>query len=243
MTDWTDWETVERIPRLGANQVQVIAVPLDLAPQTIKHLQRSLSTVELIRANRFVFPEHRRRFVACRGILRYFLGLHLGREPASVNLRIEEHGKPQLAELEKSPIRFNLTHSKELAVFAFALSLEVGIDIEEVSQDRNVDEIAVRYFSGRENSELAAVLPQDRLHAFYRCWTRKEAYLKARGDGLAVPLDSFAVTLLPDDPPALFTLDSARWTISSISPSADFVGAVVCEGTNPNLITMAYRPA
>jgi len=243
MTQWTDWETVTLIPKLGVNRVDVIAVSLDLERPSLERLEKLLSTDELSRADRFVYPEHRRRFVACRGVLRSFLGSHLDLDPASINLQTEKHGKPRLADRGYLDIRFNLTHSRELAVFAFALSLEVGIDIEEIRQDRNLEEIAARYFSRRERSELAAVSPGDRVHAFFRCWTRKEAYLKARGDGLSVPLDSFDVTVLPEATPALFAQDSGRWTIRTIVPEAGFVGAAVYEGANPAVRTITYLPA
>jgi len=242
MTQWTDWETVTLIPELGVNRVDVIAVSLNLERQSLERLEKLLSTDESSRADRFVYAEHRRRFVACRGVLRSFLGLHLDQDPASINLQTGKHGKPRLADSKSLDIRFNLTHSKELAVFAFALSLEVGVDIEEIRQDRNFDEIAARFFSPRERSELAAVSPDDRVHAFFRCWTRKEAYLKARGDGLSVPLDSFDVAVLSDAPPVLIAQDSSRWTMRSISPEADFVGAVVYEGADPAVRTMTYRP-
>lgn len=243
MTHWTDWETVTLIPKLDANRVDVVAVSLDFEPQSLERLERLLSSDELSRANRFVYAEHRRRFVACRGVLRSFLGSHLDLDPASINLKTEKHGKPRLADPGSLDIRFNLTHSRELAVFAFALSREVGIDIEEIRQDRDIDEIAARYFSRRERSELAAVSPRDGVHAFFRCWTRKEAYLKARGDGLSVPLDSFDVTVLRDAPLVLFAQDASRWTMRSIVPEADFVGAVVYEGADPAVRTMTYHPA
>src|SRR5438477_5068656 len=118
MTGPIDWETVAQIPALDANQVDLIAFRLDLEPEILENFRKSLSPDEDVRAGRFVFKEHRTRFVACRGALRSLLGSYLSCDPAAVSLRVGDHGKLRLANPGSLDIRFNLTHSEELAVFA-----------------------------------------------------------------------------------------------------------------------------
>ena len=148
------------------------------------------------------------------------------------SLRIEEgpQGKPFLADgLHPSELKFNLSHSHGLAVFAVARQREIGIDVEKIRDDFASREIAQRYFSPQEIAELDALpLP---LHAlgFFQCWTRKEAYVKARGDGLQTPLDSFSVTLTPGQLPELTSCDSPCWSIYSFQPFPEFAAAVVAE--------------
>jgi 4'-phosphopantetheinyl transferase len=242
MTGPIDWETAAQIPELDANQVDLIAVRLDLASEILERFRKTLSPNENVRAARFVFKEHQTRFVACRGALRSLLGWYLSCNPAAVSLRAGDHGKLRLADPGLVDIRFNLTHSEELAVFAFALSREVGVDLERIQENRNFDEIAERSFSQQERLDLSTVPLDDRVAAFFRCWTRKEAYLKARGEGLSVRLSSFDVSVLREDFPKLTAEDSARWTLRTIMPTDDFVGAVAFEGRNLNVRLRWYRP-
>ena len=223
------WPKLTSIPPLLPQQVCVLAVPLEIESVDLNSFKSLLSVDELRRADRFVFPTDRAKFVLCRGILRRLLGFYLSTNDAAVDLSIGDHGKLHLGDQVRIDIRFNLTHSKDLAVFAFAVGLELGVDIESVDRARATEEVAHRNFSPKERSDLALVPPAQRIEAFYRCWTRKEAYLKARGDGLSVDLASFDVSVFDESNPRLLARDSARWEMRSLNPVDGYLGAVVFE--------------
>ena len=125
---------------------------------------------------------------------------------------------------------FNLSHSHGLAVYAFALGREVGIDLEPIRPDFVSDDIAGRYFSTQELNELRALSPESGLEGFFLCWTSKEAYVKARGEGLQIPLESFSVSLTPGQREVLESADSSRWGLHSFQPAPRYVAAIVGEG-------------
>jgi 4'-phosphopantetheinyl transferase len=163
-------------------------------------------------------------------MLRRLLGGFLGLEPERVELRYGPHGKPCVEGL-----RFNLAHSHELALYAFSRGRELGVDLERIRPLRDAAAIAERYFSAEENAVLRSLPEIQRHEAFFRCWTRKEAYLKALGDGLARPLDSFDVTLAPGEPARLLRVqgapdEAARWSLLHLDPAPGFVGALAAEG-------------
>ena len=201
--------------------------------------ERFLAPDELQRAGRLIDPQARSRFIAGRGFLRETLAGCLGEEPARLRLAAGEFGKPCLAEAEKSPgICFNLSHAGDYCLLAVAVNRSVGIDLELVRDGLPFREMARRYFSERERAELFS-LPEDyQLAAFYRCWTRKEAYLKGCGTGFSQPCDSFDVSLLPGAPPALLRhrtapSEPARWRIVDIPVPAGYSAALATEGEAP----------
>src|SRR5271168_4108221 len=154
------------------------------------------------RTTRYYFAPDRVRYSVCHANMRRILGSYLHRAPESLVFRDGEGGKPELAlEVSDAPLRFTLSHSRTTALLAVAVATEVGVDIEDI---RPVDrQLAQRYFSAAEFASMAALTGQDWLNAFYRCWTRKEAILKVEGVGLRIPLDSFDVSVLADEPAAL----------------------------------------
>jgi 4'-phosphopantetheinyl transferase len=155
--------------------------------------------------------------------------------PESVELVYGPRGKPALAQhLAHSGWRFNVSHSGELAVYAFARRREIGIDLEAVRTLRDSDSIAARFFSRQENSAYGALPPRDKDVGFFNCWTRKEAFIKAVGDGLYHPLDRFDVSLAPGEPARILRVEGTPgvkcgWRMESFLPAAGFVGAVVTE--------------
>jgi 4'-phosphopantetheinyl transferase len=164
--------------------------------------------------------------------LRLLLGRYLRQPAASIAIRKGSHDKPYLsAEAGEQPLRFNVSHSHGLALFAFALQREVGIDLEKLRPDFASEDVAERFFSAREREELRSIPADLRTEGFFLCWTRKEAYVKAHGDGLHIPLDSFDVTLTPGQPAELRSADSARWTLRSFSPAPEYAAAAVAEGS------------
>jgi 4'-phosphopantetheinyl transferase len=159
-----------------------------------------------------------------------------------VALETLPQGKLILAATARIPsLRFNLSHSNEFALFAFCLEHEVGIDIEKIKPQVAFEGIEARYFSPQERAELEA-LPLDlRSEGFFLCWTRKEAYVKARGEGLKVPLESFSVSLTPGKPAVLRSSDEERWRLYSLDPTAGFVGALAAEGHEHRLHLWDWR--
>ena len=215
---------------LPENELHVWRANLNLAPEVLERLALTLANDEKARAARFHFARDRDHFTACRGILRELLGAYLRHSPASIEFSYGEFGKPAHRAQDSHPaIRFNLSHSSGLAVLAFARSCEIGIDLEPISGEFAGEEIARRYFSAPEVAELIALPAETRPEGFSLCWTRKEAYVKARGMGLHIPLDSFSVSLTPNQPELLESEDSERWRLRSFKPAPGFAAAIVHE--------------
>ena len=194
-----------------------------------------LSDAERRRASRFAFDGDRRRFVLARARLRELLGVRLGVRPESVELAYGACGKPALARrFADSGLRFNLSHRDDVAVYGFSGEGEIGIDVEAVRVIDDADRIAARVFSRCENEAYQALDRPDRPLGFFNCWTRKEAFVKAMGDGLSHPLGGFDVSLAPGDPAKILRVDETPgdecgWRMESFSPASGFVAAVVSE--------------
>jgi 4'-phosphopantetheinyl transferase len=229
--------------RLLLTNAEVQVWRADLRPDdgTLLRLEGVLSADERERAARFVFPEHRQRYVVARGILRHLLGRYLSVPPAGLAFAYGPKDKPSLA-IPAPPLTFNVSHSHSVAVFAISSGRELGVDIESIRPDFATIEIAERYFSPGEISELQSLPPDARARGFFLCWTRKEAYVKARGEGLGIPLHSFDVTLTPEMPAVLRSSDSGRWTLRSFQPGPTFAGAIVGEGQGWELRLWDWTP-
>ena len=202
---------------------------LDVEPQERTQLCSYLSKDEVSRAERFVFPRDRDHFMVARGRLRELLGKYLHCPPNAVQFKTGRYGKLSLLD-DRDELRFNLSHSHGLALYAFCIGRELGIDSEKIRTEFAGEGIAQRYFSAAEQRDLAEVPKELRDTAFFLCWTRKEAYVKAHGEGLQIALDSFDVSLKPGEPEMLRSADSDRWSMRSFTPAPDFVAAVVAEG-------------
>jgi 4'-phosphopantetheinyl transferase len=193
----------------------------------------TLSEDEQRRAHRFHFAEDRRRFTVARGVLRALLARYLGNNPATLQFVYNIHGKPRLP--ENHPLRFNVSHSGGLALYAVAWNREIGVDIERLRPEFAGEAIAERFFSRNEVAILRSLPPPLVVTAFFNCWTRKEAYIKARGKGLAIPLDQFDVSLHPGEPAQVHQdrespAETGRWAIWDLSPAPGFAGAAAVEG-------------
>lgn len=190
-----------------------------------------LSTDERARAARFHFDVHRRRFVACRALLRRLVAGELGTAPRDVSFQYGPFGKPGLA--GESELKFNVSHSDRYALLGFTRGRDVGIDIERVRTLANLDQLAERVFSPAEQEEFSLVPTASRAEAFFSGWTRKEAYIKARGDGLQ-RLADFDVSLEPGEPVRLRRVQAepdepARWSLTALTPLPGFAAAVCVE--------------
>lgn len=194
-----------------------------------------LAADEISRADRFHFAKDRDHFIVARGLLRKLLAAYLGADAAALRFAYAEKGKPALADSRPGAINFNLAHSHGGVLYAFSRSREVGIDLEFIREDFEGEKIAGRFFSAAEIETLEMLPLELRQQAFFECWTRKEAYIKARGEGLSMPLDEFDVSLRPGEPAALLRNhkepeEVARWTMRSITVPAGYVAALVVEG-------------
>ncbi|HUN60381.1 MAG TPA: 4'-phosphopantetheinyl transferase superfamily protein [Candidatus Sulfotelmatobacter sp.] len=213
-----------------ANDLHVWRISLEVSSDSLAGYSTLLSADELARADRYVFGRDRHQFIVARGTLRLLLGRYLHISPSSIHFEFGPYGKPFLGEeFQASKLKFNVSHAYGLGLFAFTISGECGIDVEKIRPEFATREVAKNYFSAQEISELDALSPSLFATGFFECWTRKEAYLKARGAGLQIPLDSFAVTATPGRRPELSSGDSSRWSIYSFQPFQDFVAAVVAD--------------
>jgi len=223
------WSRPAQDLALEEDAVHIWLAWLDVQPQERTRLRSYLSTDEVSRAERFVFPRDRDHFIAARGKLRERLGKYLHCPPSAVEFEVGRYGKLSLLD-ERDPLRFNVSHSHGLALYGFCRGREIGIDTEKIRSGFGGEGIAQRYFSAAEQRELSQLPKELRDTAFFLCWTRKEAYIKAHGDGLQIPLDSFDVSLKPGEPATLRSADSGRWSIRSFAPAPEFAAAIVAEG-------------
>ncbi|MBV9770481.1 MAG: 4'-phosphopantetheinyl transferase superfamily protein [Bryobacterales bacterium] len=219
--------------------VRLWIVRLEASADNFARSLSSLSPEEKGRAERFRFDRHRRAFVLGRAALRALLGSYLGIANADVKFVYGRHGKPALADPE-SPLRFNASNSGNLAAYAFTYGCEIGVDLEQYRALSDIENIARRFFSPEETAELLGAPESERIVAFFNCWTRKEAYIKAMGGGLSIPLDSFRVALLPGVAPEMLSLEGSvdaarRWTLCDFTPAQDYAGAIAYAG-QPRLV-------
>lgn len=235
------WGPGPEWPRLDRDDVHVWCVGLDQQAASVTSLERILDEGERTRAARFYFVKDRTRFIIAHGILRLILGRYLKVRPDELRYSYNRYGKPILTKAFRGDhLRLNLSHSHGLALYAMALGRELGIDVERLRADLAGDRIALQFFSPQEVSMLRAVPAHQRLQAFFNCWTRKEAYVKARGEGLSLPLADFVVSLVPGERPALLNVkadpkETSRWSLRALSPAPGYIGAVAVEGQNYRL--------
>lgn len=224
------WVDSKSWPVLGDAEVQVWLAHLPSALASQEELAAVLSPDEVERAARFRSPAHQDRARITRGILRTLLGRHAQRDAREISFTHSEHGKPALP--PTSGIHFNLSHSGEYAAFAITRLGAVGVDVERIREDMpQLDEIARRYFAASEQAQLQSVEEGDRVRAFFTLWTRKEAFVKARGDGVCSGLEQFEVLL---STPRLIKIQgdaqaAAHWSMADIPRVPGYSGAVVVQ--------------
>jgi 4'-phosphopantetheinyl transferase len=231
-----------RVPlQLADDEVQVWRVELDVLAPSEPHWLSLLAPDEQDRARRFRFDRHRRRFATTRGVLRTLLGSYLNAEPRSVRFRYSDKQKPALdAAFAQGCLQFNVSHSEELALLAFTRAREIGVDVERVRENSNIEGIAKHFFSESEREALASLPASEKQAAFYRCWTRKEAFIKAIGEGMSLPLHQFDVSLAPGQPAELLATrpdpeEKKRWSVWTLDAGAEFAAALVVEDKDKDL--------
>ena len=234
------------LPFPAGGEVHVRLFSLDRNDCELAHFESCLTPDERERADRYLNGCVRDRFVAGRGFLRKTLSCYLGIPPDMIVLALEEQGKPFLADAALSArLQFNLSHTGGEAILAVAGNCRVGVDLERVREKLAYREIARRFFSTREQEDLFSLSPSGQLDAFFRCWTRKEAYIKGCGTGFSQPADGFAVSLRPGEPPALLEHQTIadeplRWRLADLPVPDGYRAALALEGAAP---IVRYFPA
>lgn len=235
------WAMPADINGLSFNEVHLWRVHFIQPEAAIRSCRALLAVDERTRADRFHFEKDRNRFTIARAMLRNVLGRYLKISPEQVGFTYGPQEKPDLKpELNPRNFRFNLSHSGEYALLAVTPGLEVGVDIELFRPDFGTQEIADRFFSPREAQILLALPAEQRVEAFFKCWTRKEAYVKALGGGLSIPLDSFDVAFAPGTTPALLRVagrpeETARWKLYNLDAAPNYAAALLVEGEEHQL--------
>jgi 4'-phosphopantetheinyl transferase len=208
-------------------------VSLDVKSDPVQQAESILSADESQRAARFRFAEDRHRFIVSHIALRDVLSRYLHIRPEVINFTVGEYGKP--AVVSKLKLDFNLSHSGDFALIGIARERKAGVDVERFREELEIEKIANRFFSENEIAELISLPSDQQLMGFFNCWTRKEAYIKAHGLGLSLPLDSFDVSLSPNGPAILRATrpdpqEVSRWTLLSLDIEDQYAGAVAVEG-------------
>jgi 4'-phosphopantetheinyl transferase len=215
--------------------IDVVVTRLAAAPGAVRASAALLSDAERHRARRFAFDRDASRFIVARARLRQLLAARLGVRAQAVEFEYGAYGKPALSRrFADSDLHFNISHCDDVAAYAFSRGHAIGIDVEAVREISDADDIAAHYFSRRENAMYRTLKPCDRPLGFFNCWTRKEAFVKALGDGLSMPLGRFDVTLVPGEPAKVLRVEStpgddSGWWLDSFSPAAGYVAAIACQ--------------
>jgi len=230
------WNSAPQTLTLQCDEVHVWRAALDLPESQVRSLWDTLTVDERQRAERYIFATDRMHFVVARGLLRVLLGRYLRQGPQHLRFTYGPHGKPALAiDTGGATLRFNVSHSHGLVLYAFTHGREVGVDVERIRPEVAQEKIAEHFFSPREVAVLRALPTPLQATAFFACWTRKEAYIKAKGDGLALPLAQFDVSLAPDEPAALLRTawdpqEAACWALQDLAPAPGYRAAVAVAG-------------
>src|SRR5262245_49283262 len=218
---------------LDAGEIHVWSIPIDVVGDAMPGLMALLSSSEQERARRYVFESVQRRFVAARAALRLLVGRYLDLPAAMIHFDHGPSGKPHLIAPHGARLHFNLSHSHGLALFAFCAEEEVGIDVEWLHEIKSAEQIVRRMFCPEEVAEWFSLPAERRRRGFFDCWTRKEAFVKALGRGLEVPLDTFRVAFRPGQLPAVRWRKDRhheQWSMFDVSPGEEYAAALAIRG-------------
>ena len=228
---------------LKENKVHIWGVESNKMDALADQFKKTLSDDERKRAEHFYFDYLRKSFIISHGALRTILSYYISTKPEQVKFRFGEHGKPYLDWDSPLDVRFNITHSRELTLIAITLGRELGIDLEAIRPIRDLERLAERFFSPDENSTLQTVPVHQRLEAFFNCWTLKEAYIKATGEGFSRPFRTFDVAFLPRDSARIVNVagspkESERWSLIEFSPAGGYIAALAIEASDSTEIEL-----
>ena len=226
---------------LKSDEIHIWRVSSKLLPIQTERLEQVLSYDEQKRANRFIFKKDRLRFIVGRGLLRTILGRYLKKEPSQLRFKYSLNGKPELiGENTNEGLNFNVSYSNELILYAVSLNRRIGVDIEYIRQDFADEQIVERFFSKQEADKFLSLPEENRKEAFFTCWTRKEAYLKATGKGITLGMDQFAVSLVPGEPAALLSInnnteETSSFCLEDLNIGPGYKAALAVEGSGCKL--------
>lgn len=232
------WQSYKNFPELSNDQVHIWRINLKQNFQQIPALTKLLNLKEQDRAERFKVKKAKNNFIIARGVLRLLLAKYLCITPKEIVFKQNSYGKPLL---NCEPIKFNISHANDYALFIFAKNYHVGIDVESVRNDFDFIAIAQKFFSQQEIAALLNIPQEQQIQAFFNCWSRKEAFIKGIGTGIFFALDKFAVEVcnktsgklkLDIDEEKLFELQSVNWSLEALNPGNGHVGAFAVSGQN-----------
>jgi 4'-phosphopantetheinyl transferase len=229
---------LDSLRNIPPDEIHIYQTNLDKSPAEINNFKKLMSVDELQKAARFKFDIDRNNYITGRGFLRTILSQYLNTSPEDIMFSYAEKGKPYVKDIE---IKFNLSHSKNYAVYAIALNTEVGIDIEYLKNIPDAYDISERFFSEEEREELKK-MNEDRISlAFLNCWTRKEAFIKAVGEGLSYPLADFSVSISPGSEPGILWIkkninEVKEWTLYNIKTDQSYISSVAVKSTGKKIV-------
>jgi 4'-phosphopantetheinyl transferase len=242
-----EWPLPPANPQLAGNEIHVWAASLALDPPILEKLAHTLAPDETERAQRFKFHLHRNRYLAGRGALRAILSQYLATDPAQPRFAHLKNGKPELAaEFASAGIHFNLAHTGDLALVAVTRIGPIGADVECVRPVKDVDDLVARFFSKREHELFQKIPLEQKSAAFFNLWTRKEALLKATGEGITRSLSLVEVSFLPGEPARLLAISgdakaAEQWALRELAPAQDFVGAVAMQPGDRDIVVKCWK--
>ena len=233
-------------PALSATDIHIWGLLVDLPQDRIVQLAQRLSGEEIKKSTCYRFERDRKRYIARQAFLRIILGYYLDCETRHINFSYGPYGKPRVQDdISSTGIHFNLSHSNGLALFAVTRDVEIGIDLEMIKPLSDLEGIVTNFFSPSEIAEFYKVTANERLFAFYNCWTRKEAFIKAIGKGLTYDLSEFDVSLAPDKPARILSISgnteqAACWSLAELNPASDFVAAIAYKGQERKMVCLGW---
>lgn len=220
--------------QLRTKTVHVWTVSLDVSESCVLSMRQLLSADEVVKSDRFYFERDRTHYIVCRGVLRELLSHYLNIPACELVFRYGTHGKPVI-QMGQNQVHFNVSHSAGLAIIGVTKGQHIGVDVEHIRPGLDTMSIAQRFFSTSEFTQLKMLPEELQQEAFFACWTRKEAFIKARGDGLSLPLENFDVSVDPREQPQLLAVRSlaeevSEWCMYQMQPQPNYVGAVAVKG-------------
>lgn len=241
----TEWKQAQAVSELKEGDVHVWQTSLKQPDAYVEDLFATLSAEEQAKARRFRFPHLQAEYTVGRGVLRELLGQYLNVSPASIEFAYGPQGKPMLGGVHAdSGLSFNVSHSGELALYAFTRGREVGVDIEHMKPMDDAESIAEHFFAPQEIKRLLDLPQEQRNAAFFNCWSRKEAFIKVSGKGVSYGLDKFAVTLGPDEPARLLWVegeDEQRFELRALEVAGPYKAALCVEGVTSDVLCWKWR--
>lgn len=240
------WKTPPADLKWSEDEIHVWQASLNIPVADLSLLHQFLSQEEVAKAKQFYFEKNRHHYVGAHGILRILLSRYLNTSPDQLRFDYNAYGKPSLAfPFRESTVTFNMSHAHEIALYVFAHTRQVGIDVEYICSDIEYEQLAKYSFSPNELAVFCALPAALKQQAFFNCWTRKEAYIKAKGKGLSLPLEQFDVSLSPDEPATLLESrevpsNTKQWLLQELCLDPGYVGALAIEGSGWQLSCWKY---